>query len=87
MLGQEGRQTEAVLANILGDEGFESVETSVCAGICLAEDGDDSSYSGETCEDVDVQCVETVREGVVIMRRGGVDHVECAVNMCVEMFL
>ena len=87
MLGKEGRQTEVVLANVLGDEGFEGVKTSVRAGIRLTEDGDNSSYSGETGEDVDVQCIETVREGVVIMRRGGVDHVECAVNMCVEMFL
>lgn len=75
------------MADILGDEGFEGAETGVGAGVCFADDGDDGGYSGETGEDVDVQCIETVWEGVVVMRGRGIDHVECTMDMRVEMFL
>lgn len=76
-----------MLTNILRDEGFESVETGGGAGVGFGDDGDDGCYSGETGEDVGVEGVETVGEGVVVVRGGGVDHVKCAMNVSIQMFL
>jgi hypothetical protein len=86
-LGQEGRETQVLLTNVLRDERFERVETGGGAGVGFGEDGDDGCYSRETGEDVGVEGVETVGEGVVVVRRGRVDHVECTVNVCIQMFL
>jgi hypothetical protein len=36
---------------------------------------------------VGVEGVETVGEGVVVVRGGGVDHVKCAMNVSIQMFL
>jgi len=76
-----------LLTNVLRDEGFESIETGGGAGIGFGNDGDDGCYSGETGEDVGVEGVETVGERVVVVRRGGVDHVKCAMNVSIQMFL
>ena len=69
------------------NERFEGVQTGCGAGIGFADDGDNGRYSGETGEDVRVQGVETVGEGVVVVRRGRVDHVKSAMNVSIEMFL
>ena len=76
-----------MLTNVLRDEGFESVETGGGAGVGFGDEGDDGCYSGETGEDVGVEGVETVGEGVVVVRGGGVDHVKCAMNVSIQMFL
>jgi hypothetical protein len=36
---------------------------------------------------VGVEGVETVGEGIVVVRGGGVDHVKCAMNVSIQMFL
>ena len=63
------------MTNGLCDEGFEVVHAGGCAGVCFTDDGDDGGYSAETGEDVDIQCVETVVEGVMVVRRSRIDHV------------
>ena len=76
-----------MLTNVLRDERFECVETGGGAGVGFGEDGDDGCYSRETGEDVGVEGVETVGKGVVVVRRGRVDHVECTMNVGIQMFL
>lgn len=84
---EEGSQTQVLGADVLTDERFEGVQSGGGAGIGFADDGDDGRYSGETGEDVRVQGVETVGEGVVVVRRGRVDHVKSAMNVSIKVFL
>ena len=76
-----------MLTNVLRDERFESVEASGSACVGFGNDGNDGCYSAETGENVGVEGVETVGEGVVIVRGGGVYHVERTMNVSVQMFL
>ena len=63
------------MTNCLGDEGFEVVHAGGGAGVCFTDYGDDCGYSAETGEDVDIQGIETVMEGVMVVRRRRIDHV------------
>ena len=76
-----------MLTDVLSYEGFKIAESCSSTGIGFGNNRDNGGYSGEAREDVDIKRVETIGEGIMVVRRGGVDHIEGAVNMRIQMFL